>query len=121
MLDEKALQKIFKNSTRLVFNSRTNIITDGIFTIKNYSTVKFTKDILSSLFPKIKDIREYKNFNSILNKPETYVYEKTRIIIEFDNIKGRIYKRSDSDNIIMIDDKFHEKNHQSKQESYHEK
>jgi ASC-1-like (ASCH) protein len=106
MLDEKALQKIFKNSTRLVFNSRTKIITDGIFTIKNYSTVKFTKDILSALFPKIKDIREYKNFNSVLNKPETYVYEKTCIIIEFDKIKGRIYKSIDTDNIIVIDDKY---------------
>ena len=30
LLDEKALQKIFKNSTVLVFNNRTKIITDGI-------------------------------------------------------------------------------------------
>ena len=106
LLDEKALQKVYKNSVRLVYNERTRIITDGIFTIKNYSTVKFTKDILSALFPKIKDIREYKNFNTILRKPEPLCYEKTCIIIEYDEKKYRIYKRPESDNIIVIDDKY---------------
>jgi hypothetical protein len=106
LLDEKALQKIFKNYTVLVFNNRTKIITDGIFVVKNYSSVKFSVDVLSALFPKAKDIREYKNFNTILNKPETYVYEKTCIIVEHDKKQYRIYKRSDSDNIIVIDDKY---------------
>lgn len=104
LLDEKALQKVYKNSTRLVYNERTKIITDGIFIIKNYSTVKFTKDILSVLFPKIKDIREYKKFNTILRKPVPLCYEKTCIIIECGEKKCRIYKNSD--NIIVIDDKY---------------
>ena len=106
LLDEKALQKIFKNSTVLVFNNRTKIITDGIFVVKNYSSVKFSVDVLSALFPKAKDIREYKNFNTILNKPETYVYEKTCIIIEHDKKQYRIYKSTESDNIIVIDNKY---------------
>ena len=104
LLDEKALQKVYKKFTVLVFNERTRIITDGIFTIKNYSTVKFTKDILSALFPKIKNIRECKYFNIFLNKPEPLCYEKTCIIIEYDKKKNRIYKNSD--NIIVIDDKY---------------
>ena len=54
VLDEKALQKVFKNSSVLVFNNRTKIITDGVFTIKNYSSVKFSVDVLSALFPKSK-------------------------------------------------------------------
>lgn len=105
-LDEKALQKVFKNSTILVFNERTRIITDGIFVVKNHSSVKFSVDVLSALFPKAKDIREYKNFNTILNKPEPLCYEKTCIIIEHDKKQYRIYKSTDSDNIIVIDDKY---------------
>ena len=103
MLDEKALQKIFKKSTVLVFNNRTKIITDGFFVVKNYSSVKFSVNMLSVLFPKA-DIREYKNFNTILRKPEPLCYEKTCIIIECNNKKCRIYKNSD--NIIVIDDKY---------------
>ena len=104
--DEKALQKIFKNSSMLVFNNRTRIITDGIFTIKNYSSVKFTTDILAVLFPQIKDIREYKKFNTILSKPEPLCcYEKTCVIIEGKK-QYRIYKMTNSDNIIVINDKY---------------
>jgi len=103
-LDEKALQKVFKNSAVLVFNNRTHIITDGIFVVKNYSTVKFSVDVLLALFPKIKNIREHKNFNTILHKPEPLCYEKTCIIIEYDEKKYRIYKRLES--IIVIDDKY---------------
>lgn len=105
LFDEKALQKVFKNSSVLVFNNRTKIITDGIFVVKNYSTVEFKKDILSALFPKAKNIREHKNFNTILCKPKL-CYEKTCIIIEYNEKKYRIYKRPDSDNIIVIDDKY---------------
>jgi len=105
-LDEKALQKVFKNSAVLVFNNRTHIITDGIFVVKNYSTVKFSVDVLLALFPKIKNIREHKNFNTILHKPEPLCYEKTCIIIEYNERKYRIYKRPESDNIIVIDDKY---------------
>lgn len=107
--DEKALQKIFKNSSGLVFNNRTKIITDGIFVIKNYSHVKFSTDILSALFPKINkdNIREYKNFNTILDKPEPpCCYEKTCVIIEDDKKQCRIYKMTNSDNILAIDDKY---------------
>lgn len=106
LLDEKALQKVYKNSSVLVFNNRTKIITDGIFVVKNYSSVKFSVDVLSALFPKIKDIREYKNFNSVLHKPVPLCYEKTCVIIEHDKKQYRIYKRIDSDNIIVIDDKY---------------
>ena len=106
MFDEKALQKVYKHSTKLVFNNRTKIITDGIFTIKNYSRVKFSTNILSALFPKIKDIREYKNFNYVLNKPEPLCYEKTCIIVEKDKKQYRIYKMTNSDNILAIDDNY---------------
>jgi len=107
--DEKALQKIFKNSSVLVFNNRTKIITDGVFVIKNYSHVKFSTDILSALFPKINkdNIREYKNFNSLLNKPEPLCcYEKTCVIIDAGKKQYRIYKMTNSDNILAIDDKY---------------
>lgn len=108
LLDEKTLQKIFKNSTILVFNNRTKIITDGIFVVKNHSSVKFSVDVLSALFPKINkdNIREYKNFNTILNKPEPLCYEKTCIIIEHDKKQYRIYKSTDSNNIIVIDNRY---------------
>lgn len=108
VLDEKALQKTFKNSDVLAFNNRTKIITDGFFVVKNYSSVKFSVDVLSALFPKIKkeDIREYKNFNSLLHKPEPLCYEKTCIIVEHNKKQYRIYKTTNSDNIIMIDDKY---------------
>ena len=107
IFDEKALQKIFKNSRMLVFNNRTRIITDGIFTIKNCSNVKFTTDILTVLFPQIKDIREYKKFNTILSKPEPLCcYEKTCVIIEHGKKQYRIYKMINSDNIIVINDKY---------------
>lgn len=107
MLDEKALQKIYRNSDKLVFNNRSRIITDGLFTIKNHSHVKFSTETLGNIFPKIKkdNIREYKNFNTVLNKPDPVCcYKKTCIIVEGkkDKKQFRVYKMTNSDNILAI-------------------